>query len=409
MRMFSCFNTLGFKLGGVESYYIRMYEWAKAKQFELFFCMSEEGEIQQEWFHDFERLGISVVYCKKMGKKIKTPNDVTLLWDNISEGSLCITNSWETFMSANEIFRKQSTKISILFYVLHPYATQLCRKKTINRLLTEHILQQIKQSHLVFMDEETRNYASKCYYRVNFNKTKIIRLGMKIPPFNPEQHKAIYHKELFTILTIARFDFPFKGYINGLIDTYIVLKRKFSNIELIIIGDGVGRMEVEEKLRNISDNNIISDIHILGYLPYDEIGKYMLSTNVFVGMGTTILDSAKYGVPGILAAAYQHEDYAVGFFHSDYTCIGRLIDEDGAKRYHFGELIEEIYHMSEDNYLGVCKNTYHLLKKYYGIENCMKQIVAINAKKKIKYSFGISFFYNCILPLWKKMKKVKDK
>jgi len=409
MRIFSCFNTFGFKLGGVESYYIRMYEWAKSKQFKLFFYMSEEGEIQKEWLHDFERLGISIIYFEKMGKKVRSKNDVEHFFDDIEEGSLCITDSFETFMSANEIFRKQGTKVSILFYVLHPHATQLCKKRILNYLLAERILQKIEQKHLVFMDEETKDYASKYYENVDFNKTKIIRLGMTVPSFNLKERKAAYHRKLFTILTIARFDFPFKGYINGLIDTYLDLKRKFSNIELIIIGDGEGRIEIEKKIANISDNNIASGIHMLGYIPYDEIGKYMRLTNVFVGMGTTILDSAKYGVPGIVATSYQNEDYTAGFFHSDYTCIGKLMDEDGAKKYHFGELIEKIYHISEDDYLNICENTYNLLKKHYGIESCMAQVVSINAKKKIKYSYGISFFYNCMLPLWIKLKGVKEK
>lgn len=408
MRLFCCFNTLGFKLGGVESYYMRMYEWAKSNQFVLLFFMPEGCVIQEEWMEDFYRLNIEIALYTKMGKKIKIKSSIIDSFNSMSKDSLCITNSLDTFMIANEIFRVQAEKIRILFYVLHPYAVQLCRRKMVNCLLAGHVLNKIKQDYLVFMDEETKDFAKKCYDKMDFSKSRIIRLGMDIPPYSSKQRKTIFYKNDFSILTIARLDFPFKGYISGLIDTYVNLRKRFNNITLTIVGDGAGKTELEQKINHISDASIISDIHMLGYLPYNEIQKYIEQANLFIGMGTTILDSAKYGVPGIVATAYQMEDYAAGFFHMDYTCIGRLIDEEGAKKYRFEELVEQIYAMSEEEYLKTCGDAYSLVHKHYGIENCMEQIMAMDAKRKIAPSFGITLFYNYMLPLWEKLKGAGD-
>ena len=392
-------------MGGTESYYIRMFEWAKEKQFKLFFFMPKGKKIHENWLVSIKRLKISIVYYEKLGKRIVEYERVKKDLDYLSKQSLCITDSFDTFAAANKIFYCKSDKIDILFYILHPFSSKLGR---INQLWAKPILKDIKDSHLIYMDEETKDCVSKYYPDINFSNSEIIRLGMEIPPYNPEQRMKIYKEEIFTILTIARFDFPFKGYIAGLIASYVNLRKKFDNIKLTIIGDGAGRSELEEKINHISDTSIKSGICMLGYLPYNEIQKYIEQASLFIGMGTTILDSAKYGVPGIVATAYQMEDYASGFFHMDYTCIGRLIDEEGAKKYRFEELVEQIYAMSEEEYLKTCGDAYSLVHKHYGIENCMEQIMAMDAKRKIKPSFGISLFYNYILPLWVKLKKCKD-
>ncbi len=392
-------------MGGTESYYIRMFEWAKERGYKLFFFLPKGKEVHEKWFSSIKRLQISIVHYKKLGKRIIEYGELKKYLDDLSKQSMCITDSFDTFAAANNIFQCKSDKINILFYILHPFSTKLGK---LNQLWARPILKGIKDSHLVFMDEETKDCVSKCYPEINFSNSEIIRLGMEIPPYNPEQRMKIYKEEIFTILTIARFDFPFKGYIAGLIDSYVNLRKRFNNITLTIVGDGAGKTELEQKINHISDASIISDIHMLGYLPYNEIQKYIEQASLFIGMGTTILDSAKYGVPGIVATAYQMEDYAAGFFHMDYTCIGRLIDEEGAKKYRFEELIEQIYAMSEEDYLKTCGDAYSLVHKHYGIENCMEQIMAMDAKRKIAPSFGITLFYNYMLPLWEKLKGAGD-
>lgn len=413
MKLFVCVQHEGLPAigGGVETYYFRMYRWAKSKGYKLMFFLREGAEIGKEWSNYMEELGISVIRYRNLGKKISTNNNVLDFKKCKLKDSVCITNSFTAFAAANNIFMNGKDEINILFYVLHPHSTKLCNKRIINDLWARPILRNIKDSNLVFMDEETRDYCGSYYPDIDFSGSKIVRLGMEIPSFDLGQRKEAYHKEKFTIVTIARFEFPFKGYLCGLVDAYAKLKRRFSNIELIIIGDGAGKNILEEKIKKLSSNGMSSGIRMLGYVPYGLIENYMKEANIFVGMGTTILDAAKYGVPSIVATAYQMNDYAAGFFSSDYTCIGKMIDEDGAKKFHLKELIEQVYAMPEEAYLKFSKKCYDALVQNYELEDIMHQLITANGKTHNIVPIGLYLFYDFMLPLWIRLHKtlIKDR
>lgn len=406
MKMFACFRHAGLSLtGGVETCYLRMYEWAKSKGYSLKFFLHEDAEIGEEWLSYMNKLEISIFTYVNHRKKIKKNGCyVSSFQDYNLVESLCITDSIISFSMANDIFKKEDVKI--LYYVLHPYSTKLCNRRVINILWAKPIIKSIKDTHLIFMDEETRRYSDEYYSDIDFSRTNVVRLGLQVPPFDLNERKRTYQKAKFTIITVSRFDFPFKGYVCGLIDTYIKLKEVYSNIELIIIGDGEGRKVIEEKIKKLP-GNIGLDINLVGHLEYSSIGKYMKNANLFVGMGTTVLDAAKYGVPGIIATAYQMDDYSSGFFVSDYTCLGKLIDEIGANRFHFRELIEQVYMMKEEAYLKFSKQNYDVLIQNYGLDKAMYQMFNIDGEKRVAIPRGIYFFYEIMLPLWTRCHKEK--
>lgn len=403
MKVFSCVSNYGLMTtGGAETYFARMYKWAKIKGYSLMFFMQEGKTIGEESLSFMEKENVSIFTYEKYGKRIMK-DGCRVSWDGKHkfEESLCIACTMPAFVAAHNIFLEED--VSVLFYVLLPSMTHFCNKRILSTLWAEPFYKSIKDTNLVFMDEGTRMWAGNYYPSIDFSKTRIARVGMIIPVLDLRERERTYRKEKFTIVTVARFEFPFKGYVCGLIDTYKELKKTYANMELVIIGVGEDKKMVDEKLESLS-GDVALDIHLAGYVEYGLLEKYMKDANLFVGMGTTVLDAAKYGVPGIVATVYQMGDYSSGFFASDYTCLGKLIDDEGAKKFHFKELIEQVYQLSEDGYLKLCRRSYDILSQHYDLNNVMAQLLEAKGKNRAVIPKGMYFFWDVMQPLWLRLK-----
>ncbi|HEY4507148.1 MAG TPA: glycosyltransferase family 4 protein [Candidatus Paceibacterota bacterium] len=134
-----------------------------------------------------------------------------------------------------------------------------------------------------------------------------IRLYEKLPP--SEKHGSFLHKGLL-IGTIANF-YPAKG-LEYLIDAFSSIQSPTAN--LIIIGDGQGRQDLESRIKNLGlENKVFLAGHILnGH-------KYLKAFDIFV------LPSVKEGFPWSLLEAMSAKLAVVA------TSVGAIpeIIEDG--------------------------------------------------------------------------------
>lgn len=101
-----------------------------------------------------------------------------------------------------------------------------------------------------------------------------------------------------------------------LVEAFEILRRKYNNIKLVIIGDGPMKKELELSLEKISDKNIL----YLGRI-IDDVDAYFAATDCFVmpGIGGLALNQAMYwGKPCIVSKADGTEDDLVIDGYSGY-------------------------------------------------------------------------------------------
>jgi hypothetical protein len=245
-------------------------------------------------------------------------------------------------------------------------------------IMKQFICSLIKHKMLVFMDEYSCEVCIDLYGLRDTNLNfEILRLPIEI---NNDTISKPKHDKV-SILSVARFDFPFKGYILGLIDTFKTIALSTDKIALTIIGYGKGEDSVNQKLIALP-KEIRNRIKILNKIPYSEIATYIDQCDLFVGMGTTALDAANRNKICIVPVPYQKSDLSTGFFHDDYTTLGYNLMVTNS---HFPELISQI--LSVENKIFIKKEdlSKSLLVKYYDIDKIAPLFVA-------KEFYGFSFF-----------------
>lgn len=250
-------------------------------------------------------------------------------------------------------------------YIVHPFSTRLVSgyirifgKMLINNLISQNVL--------IFMDNEC---VDKCmsYYKLDLpnHSPTIYRLPMNISKTTSCMKTC--EGEDFNILTISRFEFPFKGYVFGLVDAFSLLARKYEKITLTIIGYGKDQdvlMKSIEALPNVIKNRIF--IH--GEMPYSQTLGYIKRCDVYVGMGTSVLDAANEGKIAILASAYQMSCFTAGYFHERHDAIGDVFDKNSIYS-NVADLIENVINISPDDYEKLSVLSKKTLKNNYNISD----------------------------------------
>lgn len=135
----------------------------------------------------------------------------------------------------------------------------------------------------------------------------IVPLGLDFPEID-----AGRRRKSNSILTVARL-YPMKEYVFGLIDALAVLdaERDRPGLTLTIIGDGPFLEELREFTRQ---RGVGSLVFFVGTVSPDHLDAYYDQADVFVGMGTTLLEASGRGVPSIVAIGHSRNFESHGFF-----------------------------------------------------------------------------------------------
>lgn len=113
------------------------------------------------------------------------------------------------------------------------------------------------------------------------------------------------------LLSVSRLDGKMKTYVCGLAAAFAQLRKDYPALRLKIVGAGPGMPALREKVREVG---IEEAVDFLGTLPPPELAPLYAGATVFVGMGTTACEAAMYGVPVVLAHAYQPRGLSPGYF-----------------------------------------------------------------------------------------------
>jgi len=380
------FINKSFQLGGTETLILRMALWCAQKDISVsIFCENMTVEIRNSLVND----NINIVYLKKLDdKEIKTKLEE---YDDSYKLNI-YSFDFNAFMQIENARKKINSSLNIdtYLYVVHPNClikTGRLKIPFIKEIYVSFyksiIIKLLKNNNVLFMDEQTIE-ATQNYYNIIINEDakKIIRLPMFIQKVSPNIFKEKYKKDTFNILTIARAEFPFKGYLIGLIDDYEKLKKTYEYLCLSIISYGEGEEIIRDKIARMPID-IQKDIKLIGKIPYEMLNNYFDEANLYIGMGTTVLDAANNGVPSIVTAFNTHECITTGYFWQNVDNLGYCEE----KMLPCKELIKEVVSMSLEEYIEMCRNNYKYFEEMYNIDYIMGKIInSRNLKKQVAIS-----------------------
>lgn len=146
--------------------------------------------------------------------------------------------------------------------------------------------------------ELTRFYEEK----LKGTKTRIKFIRNSIS-YYPEQISTLKSKN---IISVGRLS-PEKGYLD-LIDVYMKVASKYPDWKLKIIGDGIQRSEIENKIK---ENKLDDFIELTGFKNKDELEKIELNSSIYVmtsfteSFGLVLVEAESYGLPIVVFDSAQ--------------------------------------------------------------------------------------------------------
>ena len=119
------------------------------------------------------------------------------------------------------------------------------------------------------------------------NKTLVHYLG--VPDISSIYQKTV-HDDIFRFIMVGRMT-PVKNHLRVLQAFALLVEKTSKKVELILIGDGELKQEIENTIKNL---DIEKYVQLLGALPNQEVLTYMANAN------TSILVSQAYIIPGVV-------------------------------------------------------------------------------------------------------------
>lgn len=385
-RVFAFFNP-HFILGGVDTYFYRMICWLRKNNYRTYLLLPEKATINLDLLEELRNNGTIIAQCVE---RYSISNEVkpTKCKLDLEDGTevLFFATRFPDYIVAQEIARcNPHLKFMIVNYMLHVKAFICPSVKRRDTSLQNYIFFKLRyyyyrrvlvKSSILFMDNICRNNFCE-FYHCDKENCEIIPLGIEIKDY---QERRLDRLKKFRILTITRFEFPYKGYIFGLIKQFEDLCGRYENLELNIIGWGDGRKRVEETISGLP-TSIKSKINLLGAVEYQKLDAYIRDAAVYVGMGTTLLDAGKAGIPVIAVGFFSEESYSNQLFCENPEIVA--LDHKVKTQ----ELVERIINLSDDDYESCCKETYRMVKRDYDINCIMDRIVNFDFSKR-QYEMG---------------------
>lgn len=298
-------------MGGAQLYVIRRIKYLEEKGWDVVIVT---GSINDFIFStEFSR--IEVIKVKEFDQyhflisKTKRNKLINLLVDKLKQGTIIESNSLDLAIWGEAVAFK--LKIKHFLYLLN--ASPIWKNRGNNlRLFFEALLE--KRKIIGIMDNALllvfdRKIDKNLYVNVPFDESEIVE--------NEKFHMPINSENTFKIGTASRLG---KKYISELIISINNLSRENINRKyaLYIIGY-TSKKGVEKKLHSLDEKLDNFTIYWLGTI-YPLPKQFFNKLDIFVGMGTAVINSISQGVPTIVID--PRKDLAIGLLGVDVFNFG---------------------------------------------------------------------------------------
>lgn len=277
--------------------------------------------------------------------------------------------------------KNNKDKNNIFLYSVHPYTFEYFYKgckygifyKLFSKSFQKFVRESVLNGYVFFMDEQCLNSTSHEYgiiYDDNSIDNHILRIIYPVDSCGTVNSRK---RDSFNILTVSRADFPFKGYIKGLIDCFCSMYHDY-NIRLTIVTSGQQRDLVYAWSKGISNIEIVENVS------YNELSKYYRNADIYVGMGTTILEAASEGIIAVPVSPYTYECRTNGLFTDNPNWV--LTEENEGES--IERILKNVISLSDTEREVLRRSSVDFVKKIYGEEVVCEKLERIILSDRVQ-------------------------
>ena len=304
------------------------------------------------------------------------------------KGDLRIINfNLNNYLSIECLKKIKKLDIVNIIYSIHP-ATFFKGTGAVNVLYKTSIIKRYRQTiqkinskgNVIFMDQDNIESTEK-YYDFHFEKKPIIQaLPMIFKPLDEsvldKKLSESYNRKI--IFTSCRADFPFKGYLFGLIADFEILIKQYKDIKLCIVcsGDEENVIKIKNRIRQ-SPQEVQKQIDLHDWMSYEELLAKINCSYLYIGMGTGVLDAAIKYVPSIAVRYNTYENLASCIF---YEKPGQVVADEVCCR-DAKYFIEKLLNLNYSDYKNISKRSFKEAQKIYDVQKFFNEVLSIPNSK----------------------------
>lgn len=363
-------------VGGIEDYIYKLMNLAVAEGYRVIWLADVHYQIAPIYKSFFDKDKVEIIKCNTHGKhwfthepvKITSDEDVTA----IAFGFMYHVRNLELLSKINckskypvyavPHFTGGLIFIDQKFKLFKPFVRRIAYMGYQKFLAAGQMLF-MANSHFRALDEA---YALKMSEE---HKTRLPVISI-MRDFDIERIIRNYHRDEFVIVAASRFEFPHKGFMLGLIDDFCMLKAKYPQLKLIIVGDGDNRDRLYQKVEEVPEA-IRSSITVHEMMPMERLLDLYEECNLSISVAGCASAGARIGLLTLPARHYTNDCEVYGFMPESRDKVTSV--EPGMP---VGPFIEEALNMSEEEYIERSKATYD------DYERASVKVVDIIAHKK---------------------------
>ena len=283
----------------------------------------------------------------------------------VPQYSCVVTVCWQDFLQFH--YQCGPTVRTVLYALLEwlfiaPFQNRHTLEiKAMADCVKQGIYDSILEKRFIAMNEATYDYTCNVLgsaWPITEDQYNILRIPVDMNEVVSLDEEIVQQRMAHpVIMSVARGEFPFKGYLLGLVRWFS--EYPDDEMELLLITYGWQVKKLYKLIRQLPADKR-ARIHVYGKTPHEELKRYFAQAFMYVGMGTTILDSAMNGVPAVPVQFMTYELEVTGFFADDFRNLG---GRPGTRN--FGELVQRVRSLSVEEYLSIARKGQRLVAEQY--------------------------------------------
>jgi glycosyltransferase involved in cell wall biosynthesis len=310
------------------------------------------------------------------GLRIETP-DVIKTFD--------LTAAWIGSILATKIKPTPKVLFGNYFPYIFPQTRNLLKYATF-RLFLINLRQNFRDDSILCMSPEHIDQ-----FRDHYGQHRSPTFW-PLPVDNPGKDGPVRTPKRGHIVSISRLA-RMKEYNVYMIDVVARLRQKGYPVTWTVFGEGP---LAEVMQARISALGLRDAIELKGRLDYSRFGAAMQQAYIYVGMGTSIVEAALCGVPGVVAMAYDTTGVTYGpLYRFRFGNVGELMDE--APGTTVEAEIERLLQLRDEEYIEEVQRTQEYAKAYAMDPSMDKFLGIVDKATKPKAShllFNWYYFHN---------------
>lgn len=217
------------------------------------------------------------------------------------------------------------------------------------------------ENDTVFFFRKKHAEALASHYDINVDPiaSRLIGNAKRSKPLDENALRLRARRKKFRIVAVSRWDFPHKSYLLGLVEAFSEIRKIREDASLLLVGWGDGEDELRRCIERVNEEDR-AFIEMIPGAPYGGLDELYGKAELSVALAGSVLDSAEFGVPTLVARHYCRNCEVYGFASNCFD--KRLSTEPGESLI---EYVKRIAEMSEDTYVKLAKEAYETTKAYY--------------------------------------------